>query len=362
MPSTIERFVITRYQFPRSRPIGDSQVQSDMHYIGALELYASTGHAGLGFFHSLFHQLPSQQELQRVFVIEQWPALGGQSPSVVLNRLNRPRGGNIQANFFSQAIDQALWDLAAKEQGLPLYKLLGGTTNRVPAYASGLEFRLPIDAVRAFYAQAKDRGFSAFKLKVGHPDLAWDLERIGAIVEVVGRDALLMVDANEAWSPKEAIRRAYAYRDAGFKIYWIEDPCLRDDFAGLARVAQEVPFTYINSGEYLDLRGKRTLLEQRAVDILNIHGHISDGLKAGWLAGEYGIPIALGNTMFEVGVHLAAALPEVQWMEYSFLDYDQLLEEPVNFQDGYAYAPERPGHGLVLAEAARAEYARPEVS
>jgi L-alanine-DL-glutamate epimerase-like enolase superfamily enzyme len=361
MPSVIERFRLTRYQFARGRVIGDSQVQSDMHYIGTLELFASSGHVGLGFFHALFHPLAPQVELERVFATEHWAALAGQNPNVLLNRLSRPRGGTIRANPFGQAIDQALWDLAAKAQGLPLYQLLGGTRNRVPAYASGLEFRLPLDAACAFYAQAKARGFRAFKLKVGHPDLAWDIERIRAIVGVVGQDALLMVDANEAWSPKEAIRRAHAYRDAGFTIYWIEDPCLRDDFAGLARVAQEVPFTHINSGEYLDLHGKRMLLEQRAVDILNIHGHISDSIKAGWLAAEYGIPISLGNTPFEIGVHLAVALPEVQWMEYSFLDYDQLLEEPVRFEGGYAIAPDRPGHGLVLDEAARAEFARPEV-
>jgi L-alanine-DL-glutamate epimerase-like enolase superfamily enzyme len=321
-----------------------------MHYIGTLELFSSSGHVGIGFFHALFYPLPSQKELERVFAIEQWPILEHQNPSVLLNRLSRPRGGNIRPNFFGQAIDQALWDLQGKELGMPLYQLLGGKSNRVPAYASGLEFRLSTDAACAFYAQAKERGFNAFKLKVGHPDLGWDIERIRAIVDVVGREALLMVDANEAWSPKEAIRRAHAYRDAGFNIYWIEDPCLRDDFAGLARVAQEVPFTHINSGEYLDLRGKRMLMEHRAVDILNIHGHVSDAIKAGWLAAEYGIPISLGNTMFEVGVHIAAALPEVQWMEYSFLDYDQLLEEPVRFEQGYAFAPDRPGHGLVLAK------------
>ncbi len=117
---------------------------------------------------------------------------------------------------------------------------------------------------------------------------------------------------------------------------------------------------HINAGEYLDLRGKRMLMEARAVDIVNIHGHISDSIKAAWLAAEYGIPISLGNTMFEVGVHAAAALPQVQWLEYSFLDYDQLLVEPVHFADGYAYAPERPGHGLVLDEGARKEYSRPE--
>jgi L-alanine-DL-glutamate epimerase-like enolase superfamily enzyme len=360
MPTTLERFALTRYQFPRGRVIGDSQVQSDMHYIGTLELVSSSGQVGLGFFHALFHPLPPLKELERVFATEHWPALVGQCPAVLLNRLSRPRGGNIRPNAFGQAIDQALWDLHAKEQALPLYQLLGGASGRVPAYASGLEFRLPTDQACAFYEQAKARGFTAFKLKVGHPNLAWDIERIGAIVDVVGHEALLMVDANEAWSPKEAIRRAHAYRDAGFNIYWIEDPCLRDDFEGLARVAQEVPFTHINTGEYLDLRGKRMLFEHRAVDILNIHGHISDALKAGWLAAEYGIPVAVGNTMFEVGVQVAAALPEVQWMEYSFLDYDQLLQEPVQFADGYALAPDRPGHGLALDDAARKEYGRPE--
>ena len=61
-------------------------------------------------------------------------------------------------------------------------------------------------------------------------------------------------------------------------------------------------------------------------------------------------------------MHLAAALPEANWIEYSFQGYEQLVEEPVAFEDGYAIAPERPGHGLALAETARREYARPEVA
>ena len=360
MALTIEGFQITRYEFPRQRVIGDSQVRSDMHYIGALELRTGE-HVGLGFFAALFHPLPARAELERVFATEVWPGLVGQNPFVLANRLARPRGGNIRASPFGQAVDQAIWDLQGKQLGLPLYRLLGGTHNRVRAYASGLEFHLSTEVACTFFAAAKARGFSAFKLKIGHPDLAWDLARIRAIVEVVGADALLMVDANEAWSPKEAIRRAHAYRDAGFNIYWIEDPCLRDDFAGLARVAQAIPFAHINSGEYLDLHGKRMLLEHRAVDILNVHGHISDTLQAAWLAAEYGIPVSLGNTPFELGVHLATALPEVTWLEYSFLDYDQLVAEPIHFEDGYAIAPERPGHGLALSEAARRQYARPEV-
>jgi L-alanine-DL-glutamate epimerase-like enolase superfamily enzyme len=355
----IESYTITRYQFPRSRVIGDSQVRIDMHYIGTLELRSRNGHLGLGFFGALLAPLPPLAELQRVFKEEAWPGLQGQNPFVLLQKLSRPRGGNIRPQFYGHAVNQALWDLQGKELGLPLYRMLGGTNGTVRAYASGLDFHLSMAEVCAFFADAAARGFTAFKIKVGHPDLAWDLERIAAISKVVGSGATLMVDANEAWSPKEAIRRAHAYHDAGFNIYWIEDPCLRDDFAGLARVAQEVPFTHINSGEYLDLHGKRLLMEQRAVDIVNLHGHISDSRQAAWLAAEYGIPVSLGNTPFEIGVHLAAAFPNAEWMEYSFQDYDQLIVEPVVFKDGYALAPERPGHGLTLSEEARAIYAVP---
>lgn len=361
MPGTITGFELTRIQYPRSRPIGDSQVRIDTHYLGVLELRSSSGQVGVGFFGALLFPLPGLKELTRAFGTEVYPALEGRTAFELAHRLSRPRGGNIRAHLFGQAVDQALWDLQGKELGLPLYRLLGGNNGRVRAYASGLDFHMNDDDYQAFFAEARGLGFGAFKIKVGHPDLAWDLRRLRLLTEAVGADATIMVDANEAWSPKEAIRRAHAYRDAGFSIYWIEDPCLRDDFQGLARVAQEVPFSHINSGEYLDLRGKRLLIEARAVDYLNVHGSVNDTMRAAWLAAEHGLPVSLGNTQFELGVHLAAALPEAEWIEYSFQDYNQLVEEPVRFEAGYAIAPERPGHGLTLSEAARTEYAQAEI-
>lgn len=353
MTPVIESFRIRRFQFPRRRPIGDSQIRVDMHYLGTLELTASSGQIGLGFFGALLAPLPPLSELERVFALEVAPQLKGHSPFALTNRIARPRGGNIRPSLFGPAVNQALWDLQGKLLDLPLYRLLGGTEARVRAYASGLDYHLSLDEYQSFFAAAAQQGYRAFKIKVGHPELAWDLERLRALVEVVGADATIMVDANEAWSPKEAIRRAHAYRDQGFAVYWIEDPCLRDDFAGLARVVEAVPFAHINSGEYLDLHGKRQLLERRAVDILNVHGDISATLQAAALAAEYGIPVSLGNTAFELGVHLAAALPEAGWLEYSFQDYNQIVAQPVCFEDGYAIAPDRPGHGLAIAEAAR---------
>ena len=86
------------------------------------------------------------------------------------------------------------------------------------------------------------------------------------------------------------------------------------------------PGRIVNSGEYLDLRGKRKLIEARGVDILNVHGHVTDVMRAGWLAAEHGIPVSLGNTMLELGVHMAAALPHAEWLEYSFQNYNHLVE------------------------------------
>ena len=355
----ISAFRITRFAFPRDRVIGDSQVRIAECHVAALELIADDGTTGLGFLLNLFHPLPDRAELERVFRIECFPGLLGQPPAGLIHRVTRPRGGNNRATSygFGEAIDQALWDLAAKQAGLPLYRYLGGISPRVRAYASGLDFNLSDDDYVSFFRQARALGFDAFKIKVGHPDLAWDLKRLRLLDEAVGPGATVMVDANEAWTPKEAIRRLHAYRDAGHDILWIEDPCLRDDFEGLRQVGEAVPFTHLNTGEYLDLGGKRRLIEARAVDILNVHGKPSDVMRAGWMAAERGIRVSLGNTFLEIGVHMAAALPEVDWLEYSFQNYNHLAAAPVRFDAGWAMAPDRPGHGMDLSDNARRDHA-----
>jgi L-alanine-DL-glutamate epimerase-like enolase superfamily enzyme len=357
-------FTITRFQFARDRVIGDSQVRVAHCHIGVLELHTTDGITGTGFFFSLFHPLPALAELERVFRTEAWPGLAGERPAVLLNRIGRPRGGNIRGFSvpFEQAVNQALWDLQGKALGLPLWRLLGGRDPKVRLYASGLDFHLSDAQYRELFGQARAQGYRGFKIKVGHSDLGWDLRRLAIVGEIAEGVGPIMVDANEAWSPKEAIRRLKLYLREGHDILWVEDPCLCDDFEGLREVRLAVPEVLVNTGEYLDLHGKRKLIDARAVDILNVHGVISDVMRAGWLAAEHGLEVSLGNTSFEIGVHLAAALPECRWMEYSFQNYAHLLQEPVELRDGHAYAPDRPGHGLALSDRARRELAVPEVA
>jgi L-alanine-DL-glutamate epimerase-like enolase superfamily enzyme len=143
------------------------------------------------------------------------------------------------------------------------------------------------------------------------------------------------------------------FERAGHAIYWVEDPIPRDDFDGL-RLLRALGITRINSGEYLDLTGKRKLMEARACDMLNVHGQVSDVMRAGWLANEVNIEVTLGNTFLELGVNMALALPAVRWVEYSFQNFDHLVEEPFVMADGLIHGRDAPGHGLTLSAAARA--------
>jgi L-alanine-DL-glutamate epimerase-like enolase superfamily enzyme len=356
-------FRITRFQFARDRVIGDSQVRADDVNVAALELIADTGAVGLGFIQTLFVPLPDQAEIERVFRLEAWPGLEGQPPAALVHRVGRPRGGN-QRGFtlpFHEAIQVALWDLAAKEVDLPLHRLLGSRREKVRAYASGLDFHLSDAEFVELFGHADAIGYSAFKIKVGHPDVEWDLHRLDLLKQTVRPGTLVMIDANEAWGAKEALTKLESIHRAGHELLWVEDPILRNDFEGLRLLRESTPWTLINSGEYLDASGKRQLLMAGGTDILNVHGQVTDVMRIGWFAAELGIPVSLGNTFLEVGVHAACALPEVEWLEYSFQNLDHLVDAPIEIRDGWAYAPDRPGHGLVLSEAARREWSRPKL-
>jgi len=360
----ISSYQITRFQFARDRVIGDSQVRAEEANIASLELIDEKGKSGLGFVQVLFSTLPALDEIVRIFEAEVWPSLKGRYPQAIAHQVTRPRGGN-QRSFslpFHEAVQVAVWDLAAKQQGLPLHKLLGARRDKVRAYASGLDYHLSDDAFLAFFAKAAALGYPAFKIKVGNPDFDWDLHRLTLLSSVVPAGSKIMIDANEAWGAKEAIVKLEAIRRAGFEdLLWVEDPILRHDFEGLRLLRESVPWTMINSGEYLDAAGKRQLMLAGGTDILNVHGQVTDVMRVGWLAAEMGIPVSLGNTFLEVGVHMACALPEVEWLEYSFQNFEHLVEDPMDIHDGWIHAPDRPGHGLVLSESARHDWARPEI-
>lgn len=353
----ITDYTVRKLTFSADRPIGDSQIDPvDTFELAYLELDTDGGERGYGFDNVNYGTEASLPvETLRAQFEPAGEALVGESPFALLNRMTRPRGGNYGGGTHDRLVDIALWDLCGKHLGLSVYELMGGENPTVPAYASGLALPHDDETTRDIYCRFAERGFDSAKVKVGYPTVEEDIERLSLVEDVLDGFDRLMVDANEAFSPKEAIRRGRAYRDAGFDVYWFEDPVFREDLDGIRRVVERLPETNVNTGEYVNLEGKRELLESGGADVLNIHG-LSSAREAATLAGAYGVPVSLGNTPAEIGVHSAAALPEVVFMEFSMTGWHTLPERSVTFEDGVAIAPEEPGHGLEFSKAALEEY------
>jgi L-alanine-DL-glutamate epimerase-like enolase superfamily enzyme len=222
-----------------------------------------------------------------------------------------------------------------------------------------LDFHLSDGDYCQLFATAAEEGHTAFKIKVGHPDIERDIHRLDLLKSTVGPQSTVMVDANEAWTPKQALRALESYRKAGHEIYWVEDPILRDDIAGLTWLRRALGTTYLNSGEYLDVLGKRALIDAGAADIINVGGQIADVMRLGWYASDKNVELALGNTFLEVGVNLAIALPEIRWLEYSYQNLEHLVETSFTIRDGYIFGGVEAGHGLTLSEEARTQWREP---
>jgi L-alanine-DL-glutamate epimerase-like enolase superfamily enzyme len=262
-------------------------------------------------------------------------------------------GSGSVPNQATAALDVAIWDIAGKAAGLPLYKLLGGSRDRVRAYATTrLGRNLPItELVETAAALVKDEGFRAIKMNVaGHPSVAAEVERVRAVREAIGPNVDLMADANGLWSPAQAIRVGRAIEE--YQLFWLEDVVPTHNVAGLTEVCRALD-TPVATGETLfGFTAFLPLFEARAVDVpmpdLMRVGGITPFMKVAHMAEAFGLPVA-NHLIHEVSAHLVAAVPNglvaeyVPWSSQVFTGCPEL-------RDGDLVLSDRPGHGLQLDE------------
>lgn len=247
------------------------------------------------------------------------------------------------------AIDMALWDLKAKKQSTPLWKLLGGFSDRVPCYAGGIDLELPLPKLLKQTDGNLDRGFRAIKMKVGRKRLSEDVERVAAMRKHLGPDIPLMVDANMKWTVDEAIRAARAF--APSDLTWLEEPISPDDIAGHARVVRDGGLP-IAAGENLrTLWDFKHLIASGGVtfpepDVTNCGG-ITHFMKIAHLAEAFNLPVT-SHGAHDVTVHLLAAVPNRSYLEAHGFGLDRYIAEPLKIEDGFAIAPSTPGHGIAF--------------
>jgi L-alanine-DL-glutamate epimerase-like enolase superfamily enzyme len=266
------------------------------------------------------------------------------------------KGGNEgAASAALSAIDVALWDIKAKAAGEPLWRTLGAREGRVKAYASGLDYCLSDQELFAFYRRMAEQGIDSGKLKVGL-DLEADLRRLGIMREalsVASSRPGLMIDANEYWSPKQAVRYVSQLEER-FDLVWVEEPARRWDYDGLRLVSQQVRAA-VASGENLhNLADIYPLIANRAVDLINVwtgQSGVTGLRQIAHMAHAHGLQVTMMNAQANYMAQIAAALPNHTMMEVVDPGREHCLKWDNRIEDGFILLGEAPGFGIEVDEA-----------
>ncbi|MGN8048965.1 mandelate racemase/muconate lactonizing enzyme family protein [Curtobacterium sp. 22159] len=245
------------------------------------------------------------------------------------------------------AVDTALWDLRCRRVGEPLWRLAGGYRQRVPLYDTEHGWlHLDADDLVAGAVDARAKGWSGTKIKVGRPTVADDTARLRAVREAVGPSFSVMVDANQAFTGAEAVQRARAFDE--LDLGWFEEPLPADDLAGHERLvaATTIPVAVGESlssirqfAEYLR-RGAATIVQP---DVARVGG-ITPWLKVAHLAEACNVAVA-PHFLMELHVSLVAAVPNGRTVEH-IPQLRAITSREMTIEGGQAVAPDEPGIGI----------------
>jgi len=298
------------------------------------------------------------------------PLLVGQDPLCIEKLWDdmfwRVRGFGRKGVAFCaiSAVDIALWDLKAKLFGVPLYRLLGPYTDRVPIYGSGGWTSYDEAELVREQTGYVERGIPRVKMKVakdfGHSE-AEDVRRLKAVRKAVGDDVEIYVDANNGYYAKQAI--GMARHLAEYDVKWFEEPVLADDIAGLAAIARAIDIP-VATGEHEYTRyGFKELISQGGADIVQPDvgrvGGVSEWMKVAHLAQAFNLPVA-PHAVQLVHLHLACCIPNLKVVEYLGTaeegDTTWYTEFPQPVDGYWSPYPDRPGLGLELSPEAIRRY------
>ena len=262
------------------------------------------------------------------------------------------------------AIDIALWDIRSKVTKLPLYQLLGGYRESIPFYIAGGYYGPDkgIPELQKEMEQYVSWGAKAVKMKVGALSIKEDAARVKAVREVIGEDVKLLLDANCAYRPYEAIE--FSRQVEEYCPFWFEEPVDADDYEGYKKVAAKSAIP-IAGGENESTRyGFRDLINTQAVSILNpdatCTGGVTEFLKIASLASANGVAMSPHGQQ-QVHIHLDCAVPGSILAEFYPPQYDakvyEAFKNPIIMNaDGTISPGKEPGTGLDINEEVLKDY------
>ena len=281
------------------------------------------------------------------------PMLLGQDPTQIESAVDRMHralmiwGRRGLAMMAVSGLELALWDLAGKARGVPVYELLGGLCQpRLRVYSSLLRYDTPSQVGQAI-SGALAQGHTAIKLH------QIDVESVAVAREVAGDDVDLMLDTNCPWSVEEAIR--IGRRLERFELRWLEEPVWPpEDYAGLARVRAALRIPIASGENDATVFGFRELMAHGAADVVQPSvtkvGGLLEMRKIAILAAAANVTLVPHAFYYGPGLaaslQLAAATPGVPYVEFPGTPLvASLIAEPLRAAGGSVSVPDRPGLG-----------------
>jgi L-alanine-DL-glutamate epimerase-like enolase superfamily enzyme len=231
-------------------------------------------------------------------------------PDDLVPLLHEIEGAVVANHGAKAAMDVALHDLVARRRGVSLPVLLGATTHRVETdvtLSAGAA-----DELAAVARQRVDDGFGTLKLKIG-ADAVGDVARVRAVREAIGPRVALRLDANQAWTARQAVTVITAMEDAGLGLELVEQPVPAADLDAMAWVTSRVDTPIMADEGVFGVRNLVEVIHRRAADIVNVKLAKSGGLRAAAtmleVARAHGIGTIVGSMMEgPIGVGAAASL------------------------------------------------------
>jgi len=332
------------------RPVGDANgVFADgVTSVPIVLVDTDEGITGVGFGPGV--------QLEAVFA-----AVDGEDPrsvTALYDRMLRQtfKAGHAGAVFGTiGALDTALWDIKAQAAGEPLWRLLGGRDRDVPAYASGLDIGLTDAELVATYETYARYGLRAAKLK-GGLDIEDDVRRLTLVRDVLteagrGLRPSLMLDVNESWTRKQAVRHVREI-ERTLDLTWIEEPVRRWDAEGLAVVSRAVRASVATGENLTGVEQYRPLISAGAVDVVQVAAvwGVTHFLRVCALANAYDLPVSpIGNTPVAL-LHAATSAPNHIASELQNLQPPVGVSIELSIEDGAFVLGDSPGLGVKVDE------------
>lgn len=348
----IQALKVSAYTIPTDSPESDGTLEWDSTTLVLVEL-AAQNQTGLGYSYASAAAAAYILQKLKAVILGQSPLDIGKLHQAMLGAI-RNDGQCGLAMMALSAVDIALWDLKAKILGLPLCELIGRVRDAVAIYGSGGFTSYSNEQLVGQLSNWAKSGFTAVKIKIGRQPEK-DPARIASARQAIGKNVALFVDANGAYSARQALEIAEKFNVSD--VTWFEEPVSSNDPAGLRFIREQIePKIQIAAGEYgYTLEDFADLLRGRAVDVLQADatrcGGITGFLNAGRLSEIFHKPLSF-HCAPALHLHAALCLPQ-HWIGEYFHDHvriENLLFDGVPQPDNGHLKPDlsQPGFGLTV--------------